>query len=126
MKFSKSILGYTLATLLLVGCKDAASKPEKSETAKTEKREIAAASNPETATFKIEGMTCAMGCAKTIEEKLTDMEGVQKATVNFETKTAIVNFDLDKLKSNDLTKAVEGCADGKTYKVKEIKIGSKS
>jgi len=29
-------------------------------------------------------MTCAIGCAKTIETKLAKMDGVQKATVDFE------------------------------------------
>jgi copper chaperone CopZ len=38
-------------------------------------------------------MTCAVGCAKTIQEDLTQLEGVQKATVDFETKIATVTFD---------------------------------
>ena len=125
MKFSKAIAGFVVVSALFVGCKDAASKPEVNETANTETKTMAVATNPETATFKIEGMTCAMGCAKTIEEKLTEMDGVQNAKVDFETKTATVNFDLDKLQSTDLTKAVEGCADGKTYKVLDIKTGTK-
>ncbi len=125
MKFSKVIAGLVLVSVLFVGCKDSASKQEANDTKKTETKTIAEATRPETATFKIEGMTCAMGCAKTIEEELTKMEGVQNAKVDFETKTAFVNFDLDKLQSTDLTKAVEGCADGKTYKVAEIKLGNK-
>ena len=77
-------------------------------------------------TLAIEGMTCAMGCAKTIEKKLADMDGVQSATVDFEAKTATVNFDLDKLKSEDLVKTTEACADGKTYKVSDVKVGKKA
>jgi mercuric ion binding protein len=125
MRFSKAITGFILVSFFFVGCKDTASKPETSEAVNKETKTIATATHPETATFKIEGMTCAMGCAKTIEEKLTEMEGVQNAKVDFETKTATVNFDLDKLQSADLTKAVEACADGKTYKVLDIKTGTK-
>ena len=36
------------------------------------------------AEFGIEGMTCAMGCAKTIEKKMAKMDGVKSAKVDFE------------------------------------------
>ncbi len=126
MKISKGILGLSLASLLFLGCKNTDSKP----TAASEKnlnkvKEIAVATKPEIATFKIDGMTCEMGCAKTIEKKLTSLNGVQSAKVNFEAKTATVNFDLDKLNSNDLVKATESCADGKTYKVSKLEVGKK-
>lgn len=126
MKFSKSIIGLALASMFFIGCKESSSKPADEATETTTKKEIAAATKPETASFKIEGMTCAMGCAKTIEDKLADMDGVQNAKVDFEAKTATVNFDLDKLKSDDLVKAVETTGDGKTYKVSDIKLGNKA
>jgi copper chaperone CopZ len=62
-------------------------------------------------------MTCAMGCAKTIEKKLADMEGVQKATVDFDKKEATVNFDAAILTPEKLYATVEATADGNTYKV---------
>ena len=61
-------------------------------------------------------MTCAMGCAKTIEKKLSNMDGVQNATVDFDAKIATINFDADKLATQDLVKTIESAADGKTYK----------
>lgn len=125
MVFSKSIAGFALVSMLFVGCKDTASKPVAQDDSAGAKKEIVAAKQPETAVFKIEGMTCAIGCAKTIEEKLSGMDGVQKATVDFDAKTATVNFDLDKLNSDDLKQAVESCADGKTYKVSDMKTGAK-
>ena len=126
MKISKGIIGLALASVLFVGCKNSDSKPTEVKEEVTTKKEIAAATKPETASFHIEGMTCAMGCAKTIEKKLADMDGVQSATVDFEAKTATVNFDLDKLKSEDLVKTTEACADGKTYKVSDVKLGNKA
>ena len=80
-------------------------------------RSVVAAVKPETASFKIEGMTCAMGCAKTIETKLSNMEGVQKATVDFDKKQATVEFDATIQNPEKLTKAVETTGDGETYKV---------
>ena len=107
MNFPKSILTLGIASVLLLGCKDAGSKPTASGTeTKTEKKVVVAA-KPETASFKIEGMTCAIGCAKTIEEKLSKMDGVQKVSVDFDTKQATVDFDATVLNPEKLTKDVE-------------------
>jgi Cu+-exporting ATPase len=122
MKFSKAIVGLALATGLFIGCKNSASRPAE----ETTKKEVAAAVKPETASFTIDGMTCPEGCAKTIEKKLSEIEGVQNAKVDFDKKQATVNFDLDKLTSDDLVKAVETTGDGQTYKVSNVKTGTKA
>ena len=125
MNFSKSFVSIALTTLLFTGCKDAASKypaDTDSMTASSEKKEIVAAVKPETATFQIEGMSCAVGCAKTIEKKLAEMNGVQKATVDFDKKEAVVEFDATIQTPEKLTQLVEAVADGKTYKVSEMKV----
>lgn len=120
MNFTKSLVTLGIVSSLCFSCKDTASKPvtenETEVTATTEKIKAVAA-KPETASFKIEGMTCAMGCAKTIEKKLADMDGVQKATVNFDKKEATVEFDAAVLTPEKLYATVEGAADGNTYKV---------
>ena len=125
MKFSKSIVGIAIASVLFVGCKNNEKTPAEAVTKTDTKKEIAAAVKPETASFSIDGMTCAVGCAKTIEKKLSEMDGVQNAKVDFDKKQATVNFDLDKLKSEDLVKAVETTGDGQTYKVSNVKTGTK-
>ena len=121
MNFPKSLLTLVLASSLFISCKDTESKPTAeeatTEASSVEKKEIVAAVKPESANFKIDGMTCAMGCAKTIEKKLAAMEGVQKATVDFETKEAVVDFDATIQSKESLAKAIEAAADGKTYKV---------
>lgn len=121
MNFSKLLLTVGIASTLLISCKDTASQPQaENNEAKTEK-EVVAAAKPETASFKIEGMTCSMGCAKTIETKLSKMEGVQKATVDFEKKEATVDFDAAVLTKEQIAKTVESTGDGETYKASEIK-----
>jgi Cu+-exporting ATPase len=52
------------------------------KTPKTE--DLAAVYNK--AEFKIDGMTCAVGCVKRIEGKLAAMEGVKSAKVDFDQK----------------------------------------
>ncbi len=70
----------------------------------------------ETASFEVEGMTCAVGCAATIEKKLAELDGVKSAKVDFETKKATVEFDNGKQSLESLQKTVESLANG-AYKV---------
>jgi len=124
MNFSKSILTLTLASLLFVGCKEKTNETISDSATETNvpkvKKEIASA-NLQTASFTIDGMTCAIGCAKTIEEELNGLDGVQTATVDFEKKLATISFDKTILTPENITKVVEATGDGKTYKVSNMK-----
>ena len=124
MNFKKSIVTLVLTSVLFVGCKEKETEMVAKETATTAapkvKKEIAAA-NLQTESFSVEGMTCAVGCAKTIQEDLTALDGVQKATVDFDTKLATVTFDKTVQTPEKLTTVVEAAADGKTYKVSKMK-----
>lgn len=126
MSISKSIITFLFTSVILVGCKDKATDVTSEKETATTSKEIAAATKPETASFHIEGMSCAIGCAKTLEDKLAGMNGVQNAKVDFDKKEATINFDADKLSSTDLVKTVETAADGKTYKVSDVKTATKA
>ena len=41
----------------------------------------------------IEGMTCAIGCAKAIETELKNVDGVSSAVVDFDSATASIEFN---------------------------------
>jgi mercuric ion binding protein len=124
MKIVKSIAVLAIASLLFISCKK--NETESTAVATTEtatpkvQKEIAA-QNVQTASFTIEGMTCAMGCAKTIESELSDLDGVQEAKVDFDKKTATVTFDKTVQNPENLTKIVQATGDGKTYKVSNMK-----
>lgn len=121
MNFVKPIAALVFCSLTVTSCKETSSQPtiqNQKEVASAEKK---VAQKPETATFKIDGMTCSMGCAKTIERKLTETEGIQDAKVDFDKKEAIVSFDAAILSTEKITKTVESVADGKTYKVLDVK-----
>lgn len=128
MNFTKSIAVIALSGLLFASCKD--SKTEATETtapkvkkdlSDSEQPKEIAAENLQTASFTIEGMTCAIGCAKTIQEELTELDGVQTAKVDFDKKLATVTFDKTVQTPESLTKVVQDTGDGKTYKVSNIK-----
>ncbi|MGG5507692.1 MULTISPECIES: heavy-metal-associated domain-containing protein [unclassified Myroides] len=126
MKIVKLGLVALVGGIFLVGCKSETKKEatptetvEQVETAATESTEVAG--NMEEATFQIEGMTCALGCAKMIEGKLTGLQGVKEATVDFESKTATVIFDDAKQNGESLTQTVQKIANG-SYKVENLAV----
>jgi Cu+-exporting ATPase len=111
----KNIQNIAIASLILfftISCKKETTAGAK-EVAKTE----ITAENLATANFTIDGMTCAVGCAKTIEGKLIETEGVQEAVVDFESKIATVSYDKTKLNITSLTSTIEKVAGGDAYKV---------
>lgn len=83
------------------------------------KSEVAVEIAPENvlvADYEIEGMVCAMGCAKTIQDELTGMNGISACNVNFEEGSAHIEFDKTQLTEKDIIAKIEGMAKGQ-YKV---------
>lgn len=126
MNYIKSIAAFALAGVLFTSCKETPKEAEvtvakatTTETASIEK--TPAIGKVETASFTIEGMSCAVMCAAKIEKELAAMDGVQTAKVDFEKKTATVQYDDAKLSPDKLVKKVESVAGGDTYKVSNVK-----
>jgi copper chaperone CopZ len=122
MRIIPSFLVISLSSLLLLSCK----KTEVPQTliaseVATKPNSTITNAKPAMATFTVEGMTCAIGCAKTIQEKLASMDGVDNATVDFDKKLATVQFDASKQSPELLLKAVQETGDGKTYVVANMK-----
>lgn len=120
MKNLKNIGLSFLMIIALSSCKKEATELAVEET----KKEIVSEADlakMQTASFTIDGMTCAMGCAKTIENKLASQAGVGQAVVDFETKIAAVKFDSEKQSLESLTKTIEAVAGGDSYKVTDSK-----
>ena len=69
--------------------------------------------------FNIEGMTCAMGCAKTIENKLAHTNGVKSVTVDFEKTLATIEFDPALINETLISETVSKV--GAVYAVKNFK-----
>ncbi len=55
--------------------------------------------------FSIEGMHCG-SCAALIKETLEETEGVVQARVSFDNKKAFVEYDPNKLETNDIKEIV--------------------
>ncbi|MDA9339695.1 cation transporter [Polaribacter sp.] len=74
----------------------------------------------ENVSLAISGMTCEIGCAKTIQSKLTKKEGVLAAKVVFTDSIATIEFDANTLSKKDLITFVDGIAGGDLYTASEI------
>ena len=95
-------------------CKKEAEKVEKQEAP----QELAQA-KLETVSLNISGMSCEIGCAKTIQSKLVKKEGVLEAKVVFTDSIATIKFDANKTNKKDLIAFVDGIAGGDLYKASE-------
>ncbi len=123
MKALKNILVITIITIVMVSCKNE-SQPEV-KTIETEAT-IAKAEkvlNPDAtfvkSEFTIDGMTCEIGCARTIEKKIANMDGVKSATVDFDRRLAMVEYDEAMINHTSLEATVTKTAD--IYKVSDMK-----
>ena len=124
MKSLKNILAIAIVMVFAFSCKNEAqpevvTSPNSEATTTTEVAKLDPNANYAKAEFTIEGMTCAMGCAKTIEKKMAKMEGVKSATVDFDKKLAMVEYDDAKVTPESLENTVTSVAD--QYSVKDMK-----
>lgn len=99
MKIQKIIFSLILACFLLKGCKKEVKK--------------------ENLSLAISGMTCEIGCAKSIQSKLSKKEGVLNAKVIFNDSIANIEFDANSTSKKDLIAFVDGIAGGALYKASE-------
>ena len=106
-----------LNTLLLWSC----SVDRKNQTTKDLKSDIPQITNIQTVSFAVSGMTCEIGCAKTIQSKLSKKEGITDAIVVFTDSIATVSFDSSKTSTKEISSFITGIAGGDAYTASELK-----
>ncbi len=112
MKAIKILLALILVSSFAVSCKK--------EVKKNEEKKQETAQSIQEASFAISGMTCEIGCAKTIASKLSKKEGVIDAKVVFNDSIATVKYHADKTNKKEIIAFIDGLVDGKTYKSSEV------
>ena len=120
MKKLNKIALFAVFALAFISCKNETPEAKEVTPMETSKDTIAVA-DLKTTSLSIEGMSCQVMCANTIETKLSESEGVQEAKVDFENKLATISFDATKQSPESLAKIVEAVAGGDTYTVSNIK-----
>ncbi|MDO6760577.1 heavy metal-associated domain-containing protein [Tamlana sp. 2_MG-2023] len=121
MKTIKHLLLLALVTTFAFSCKNknAEVKTVEVDTTQASTNELDPNATYAKAEFTIKGMTCAMGCAATIQKKISKMDGVKSATVDFEKELAMVEYDEAKVNPTSLEETVVGVSD--TYSVTDMK-----
>ncbi|WP_456423460.1 heavy-metal-associated domain-containing protein [Lutibacter sp.] len=110
----KKIIPILILTFLFISCSE-----NKKETVakKSEDQKTEVAANYKSIEVDIEGMTCEIGCARTIQSKLSKVDGVTYSKVNFEAKKGIFTYDSNKLSEQDITNKISGIGGGDLYSV---------
>lgn len=119
MKTFRNIISILFLAMFLMHCKNEA-KPEIKTVAieASDIKELDPNATYAKAEFTIDGMACEIGCAKKIEKKISKMEGVKSATVDFGRKLAMVEYNEAKVTPASLEGTVTNVAD--TYKVSNM------
>ena len=65
-------------------------------------------------------MMCEKGCKTTIQNKLSEMDGVINCDVDFELQKAFITYDANVTSTADFINTINNIADGELYKSKLI------
>jgi mercuric ion binding protein len=106
-----------ISALLIISC----SVNDENGKTKDLKSDVPRMAKMETVSLAISGMTCEIGCAKTIQSKLSKKEGVADAVVVFTDSIATITFDSNKTSAEDLSSFITGIAGGNLYTASEIR-----
>ncbi len=115
MKITQSLLAFAICGVLFTSCKENAK--DENDTATVEILDETPAQLA-TASFTIEGMHCAVGCAGTIQKKLAKLEGVEEVDVDFDNKKATITYDANKQTPEILVQTVENIS--KDYIISDV------
>ena len=100
--FKNLSLILSFSILGLFACQQAAEKAT----------EVTAEAQFASVEMKVEGMVCAMGCAKFIEDKVAGEAGVTESKVDFEEGMAYFTFDANQWTAEELEAFIDEIHDG--------------
>ena len=113
MKIQQLFATILIAVFTLSSCNTETKKTPEVIVTKTPKMEKVA--------INISGMTCEIGCAKTIQSKLSKKAGIASAKVIFKDSLGLVEFDANTISAEDINTFINGIAGGGLYTVKSSK-----
>lgn len=113
MKFLQIAAVLFILTFSFTACNTESKKKPKIEEVSTE--------NNQKIAFQITGMTCEIGCAKTIQSKLSKKAGIMSAKVIYKDSTGLVEFNESIISKEEIRSFVNGIAGGEMYSVENLK-----
>tara|TARA_B100001113_G_C20590585_1_gene397283 strand:- start:45 stop:374 length:330 start_codon:yes stop_codon:yes gene_type:complete len=74
-----------------------------------------------TESYKVEGMHCQYGCANKVKSLMSELEGMKKCEVDFESSTMIVEYDDSKVTSELILSTMSDNTTFKSAKIEDKK-----
>ncbi len=74
-------------------------------------------SGESTATYRVEGMMCVLNCPQKVNDSLNGVDGIKSCKVDFESKTAAIIYDDEKINADKIARTI---ARGTYFKVKNL------
>lgn len=110
---------FMLTMVVILSCESGQEASEKSNEVEVTETVVFGNEARNLATLDIEGMTCAVGCAKRIESKLNSTKGILSAKVIFQDKKAEIEFDESQIAPEEMSEIIKDMGE---YSVSEIAI----
>lgn len=114
----KKSIAVILFSFLFISCNEI-KKEKLNENQEVEKQEVVASSK--SIEVEIKGMTCEIGCARTIQSKLSKVDGVSYSKVDFQSGKGQFTYDSNKLSENEIIAKINGIGGGDLYTVTNTK-----
>ena len=113
MKFLQISSVLFILTFSFTACSTESKKKPEIEEASTE--------NNQKIAFQITGMTCEIGCAKTIQSKLSKKAGITSAKVIYKDSIGLVEYNQNIISKEEISALVNGIAGGNMYRTENVK-----
>ena len=113
MKFLQISSVLFILTFSFTACSTESKKKPEIEEASTE--------NNQKIAFQITGMTCEIGCAKTIQSKLSKKAGITSAKVIYKDSIGLVEYNQNIISKEEISALVNGIAGGNMYRIENVK-----
>ena len=78
-----------------------------------------------TESYKVEGMHCQYGCANKVKSLITELDGMKKCEVDFESSIMIVEYDDSRVNSDLILSTMSNKTTYKTAKIENEKQSNK-
>jgi len=114
----KATISLLLFSILFISCGE--SKKNQSVQQEDQAPQEVMAANYKSLEVEIEGMTCEIGCARTIQSKLSKIKGVSYSKVSFEAKKGQFTYDSNILSKEDIVNKISGIGGGELYSVSSV------
>ncbi len=121
MNILKHISLFLLLSLSLFSCKEEKSTEKTNAADVNAVAELQKPQDLKKVAIAIQGMTCEIGCAKTIESKLSKTFGITDSKVLFEQNIGEFVYDANQISDTEIAQKIASIGNGEMYTTSEVK-----